>query len=130
MFSKFGVRLEFTDPALYQIAKVCHDKGIGARGLGAVMDKLLVDSNYDSPASGTSFVLVTEEVVKTMDQRGEGKIAPWYYSRYEMVEFLDMIESEDPELAYKLNRELYGFQHGADQDGVVKKPRRKISASG
>lgn len=49
LFSKWGARLEFTGQALYQISKLCHEKGIGARGLTSIIDHLLVEPNYDSP---------------------------------------------------------------------------------
>lgn len=49
LFSKWGARLEFTNQALYQISKLCFEKGIGARGLTSIIDHLLVEPNYDSP---------------------------------------------------------------------------------
>lgn len=62
--------LAFTQPALSQIACNCYGMGIGARGLSSILNHLLLDSNYDSPASGTKFILVTEDVVKSMNHAG------------------------------------------------------------
>lgn len=70
LFSRWGVTLAFTQPALSQIACNCYGMGIGARGLSSILNHLLLDSNYDSPASGTKFILVTEDVVKSMNHAG------------------------------------------------------------
>lgn len=137
LFSKWGSHLEFTEPALYQISKYCFEKGIGARGLTSVIDHLLVEPNYDSPHSGTKYILITEEVVKTMNDRSKTRVQPLYFSSYETVAFLDSIEVEDPDLAHKLSRELFKFQFGADQKAPVEEKKkeksdstRKVAASG
>lgn len=145
LFSKWGSRLEFTDQALYQISKLCYEKGIGARGLTSIIDHLLVEPNYDSPReyfhywvcslltvfkdSGTKYILITEQVVKTMNNRSK-RVQPLYFSSYETVAFLDAIELEDPEYAHALSRELFPFQFGADKGSEPSKPRKKIAASG
>lgn len=58
LFSKWGVRLEFTNQALHEIAKLCFEKGIGARGLTSIIDHLLVEPNYDSPREYTITAII------------------------------------------------------------------------
>lgn len=143
LFSKWGTHLEFTRSALRQIATRCYDRGLGARGLTSIIDELLVEPNYDSPASGTKYILITEAVVKSMDIHSQGasknaKIQPLYFSSYETVAFLDAIEVEDPELAFELSRKLFPYQFGADQKGAEEQQQqqqqppqqKKIAASG
>lgn len=137
LFSKWGSHLEFTEPALYEISRYCFEKGIGARGLTSVIDHLLVEPNYDSPHSGTKYILINEEVVKTMNDKTTSRVQPLYFSSYETVSFLDAIELEDPDRAHKLSRELFKFQFGADQktpnETTAKEKSnktRKVAASG
>lgn len=139
LFSKWGTRLELTEAALRQIATRSYERGIGARGLTSILDELLVEPNYDSPQSGTKYILITESVVKSMDARGgagtkHGKVQPLYFSSYETVEFLDKIELEDPELAYRLSRELFPYQFGTDlkaeKQQQQQQQKKKIAASG
>lgn len=56
--------LEFTDDALGAIADQCLARGVGARGLRAVLEEVLLATMYDLPSrEDVSKVVITEEVV-------------------------------------------------------------------
>lgn len=57
------------------------------------------------------------------------RIQPLYFSSYETVEFLDVLESEDPEYAHTLSRELFPYQFGSDKASESGR-RKKLAASG
>lgn len=105
LFSRWGVTLAFTTPALVAVARRCMKLGIGARGLPSVLTSLLLESNFESPESGTKYILVTRQVVEQMEQAGAPK--PIYFSKFQASEFLDAVEEEDPELAQKLNAQIF-----------------------
>lgn len=81
--------------------------------------------------SGTKYILITEEVVKTMNYRSK-RTKPLYFSSYETVAFLDALEAEDPDYAYTISREIFPYQFGSDrnQTSETSRPRKKIAASG
>ncbi len=58
------VELEFTDEALGAIADQSLARGVGARGLRAVLEEVLLATMYDLPSrDDVSKVVITEEVV-------------------------------------------------------------------
>ncbi len=64
LFELDGVELEFEEDALEEIAKQSFQRKIGARGLRAIMEKVMMDSMYSIP-SDTSTVkcIITKEAV-------------------------------------------------------------------
>ncbi len=70
LFELDGVELEFDDGALKEIAQSAYDKGIGARGLRAIVEKMMLPLLYDTPSS--------ENVVKCTITKGyvEGSKEP------------------------------------------------------
>ena len=44
-----GVELSFTQTALQEIAKVAHRRGTGARGLRAILERVMLDIMFDTP---------------------------------------------------------------------------------
>jgi ATP-dependent Clp protease ATP-binding subunit ClpX len=58
------VELEFTDEALGAIADQAIARGVGARGLRAVLEEVLLATMYDLPSrDDVGKVVITEEVV-------------------------------------------------------------------
>ena len=51
LFELDGVDLEFDDAALGSIAKSAYEKGIGARGLRAIVEKMMLPLLYEMPSS-------------------------------------------------------------------------------
>ncbi len=59
------VELEFTDEALTELAKQALARKIGARGLAAMIEKLIRDVMFETPSSKTiAKITITEAVVK------------------------------------------------------------------
>lgn len=64
LFELDGVKLEFTDEALQEIAKQSCDRKTGARGLRAILENVMNDIMYEIPSDDTiEKCLVTKEVV-------------------------------------------------------------------
>ena len=65
-----GVKLEFTDDALYAIAHMAVERKTGARGLRAIMESVMMDIMYEIPSdSSIGICTSTKDVV-------EGKCGP------------------------------------------------------
>jgi len=64
LFKMEGVELEFEDDALRQIAKKALERKIGARGLRAILENILLDTMYDLPSmEGVNKVVINETVI-------------------------------------------------------------------
>ncbi|KTD61499.1 ATP-dependent Clp protease ATP-binding subunit ClpX [Legionella spiritensis] len=64
LFKMEDVELEFRDEALRQIAKKALERKIGARGLRAIIENILLDTMYDLPSlEGIKKVVIDENVV-------------------------------------------------------------------
>jgi len=66
LFGMDKVELKFTPEAMRAISKMAIQKKTGARGLRAIMEKLLLDVMFDIPGSNVECVEVTEEAVLGM----------------------------------------------------------------
>ena len=65
LFKMEGAELEFREEALHMIAKKALGRKIGARGLRAILENILLDTMYELPSlDGVSKVVVDENVVK------------------------------------------------------------------
>ena len=58
LFEMDGVKLDFTDDALKEIASLAIQRNTGARGLRSIMEKLMMNIMYDIP-SQSDIVSVT-----------------------------------------------------------------------
>ncbi len=64
LFKMENVELEFRDEALVAIAKKAMDRKMGARGLRAILENILLDTMYDLPSlEGVNKVVIDESVV-------------------------------------------------------------------
>lgn len=50
LFELDGIELEFSDDALQEIAKMADEKGVGARGLRGIIEKIMLPLQYELPA--------------------------------------------------------------------------------
>jgi len=66
LFGMDKVELNFTKDALMEISKMAISKKTGARGLRAIMEKLLLDVMFEIPGSNVESVEVTQEAVMGM----------------------------------------------------------------
>ena len=79
LFAMDKVELSFTPEALKMIAKYAIKKKTGARGLRAILEKLLLDIMFEIPESDITRVEITEDVVL-------GKAQPVYHRNPPPVE--------------------------------------------
>jgi ATP-dependent Clp protease ATP-binding subunit ClpX len=64
LFKMEGVELEFREEALVAIAKKAMDRKMGARGLRAILENILLDTMYDLPSlEGVKKVVIDDSVV-------------------------------------------------------------------
>ena len=76
LFEMEGVRLTFTDDALEAIARSSMARGLGARGLRATIEDLMLDLMYDLPAAGKAGAIeITRETVEANDPAA-GELTP------------------------------------------------------
>jgi ATP-dependent Clp protease ATP-binding subunit ClpX len=88
LFALSSIELRVTSPALRSIAQKAAKMGTGARGLRTVMERLLVDSMFETPGSGVKYVLITEDVA-------ERKSPALYFYRGEMGRFQATAAAEE-----------------------------------
>jgi len=50
IFMLDGIELEFEDEALFEIAQMAYDSEVGARGLRGIIEKLMLDLQYECPS--------------------------------------------------------------------------------
>ncbi|MCW8837478.1 MAG: ATP-dependent Clp protease ATP-binding subunit ClpX, partial [Thiovulaceae bacterium] len=50
LFELDGIDLEFSQDALQEIAKMADEKGVGARGLRGIIEKIMLPLQYELPA--------------------------------------------------------------------------------
>ncbi|KAF9912093.1 hypothetical protein EC991_001039 [Linnemannia zychae] len=63
LFGMAGIKIQFSQSALYTIAKQAIEKQTGARGLRRIMESLLLDVMYDAPGSSIKHIVIDQEVV-------------------------------------------------------------------
>ncbi|SCU99578.1 LANO_0F02454g1_1 [Lachancea nothofagi CBS 11611] len=110
IFRQFGVKLCVTEKALMKVAHFAQDEGTGARGLRGIMERLLLNVNYECPGSGISYVLVDEKTVNSLKQTEHSlatHVAAKYYSRGERDEFIEEVYKEDTKQGEILDK-MYG----------------------
>ncbi|SCU83917.1 LAME_0C07316g1_1 [Lachancea meyersii CBS 8951] len=110
IFKQFGVHLCVTEKALMKVASLAQDEGTGARGLRGIMERLLLNVNYECPGSGISYVLVDEKVVNSLKQSKHSlatHVAAKYYSRGEREQFIEDVYKEDVKKGKILDK-IYG----------------------
>lgn len=106
IFKQFGVQLCITEKALQKVAQFALREGTGARGLRGIMERLLLNVNYECPDSGISYVLVTEDTVNSLQEKDYSlntNVNVNYYSRGERDQFIEDTYKEDPKLGKELD---------------------------
>lgn len=106
IFKQFGVELCVTDKALQKVAQFALREGTGARGLRGIMERLLLNVNFECPGSGISYVLVTEDTVKSLQESDYSlntNVNVNYYSRGERDKFIEDTYKEDSRLGKELD---------------------------
>ena len=112
IFKQFGVRLCITDKALRKVSEFAQKEGTGARGLRGIMERLLLNINYECPESGTRYVLINEKTVESLQQSKYSlatHVQSKYYSRGQLFDLINDVSKEDSELAKKLDKEVNGI---------------------
>lgn len=109
IFKQFGVRLCMTEKALKKVAQLALKERTGARGLRGIMERLLLNVNYECPESGINYVLVNEKTVDSLQQT-EYSLATHvdarYYSRGQADELIADAYKEDEALGKELDHAL------------------------
>ncbi|KAJ1300225.1 hypothetical protein OPQ81_005056 [Rhizoctonia solani] len=88
LFAGSGVEIRFTSGALREICERAIARGMGARGLRAIMESVLLDCMYDVPGSGVRYVLIDAATVRGERQAG-------YWSRGQATQFYSALAAEE-----------------------------------
>ena len=76
LFELDGIRLTFTDEALDKIVSKTMEQKLGARGLRAIMEQVMVEPMYELPSQGvTEFVIDTPFIEKQLAKDKEANSA-------------------------------------------------------
>ncbi|CAI1929670.1 hypothetical protein SEUBUCD646_0D04310 [Saccharomyces eubayanus] len=109
IFKQFGVKLCITQKALKKVAQFALKEGTGARGLRGIMERLLLNVNYDCPGSDIAYVLVNEATVDSL-QETEHSLASHvdvkYYSDDQKDDLVHDVYEEDKKLGAMLEKEF------------------------
>ncbi|CAK3854945.1 ATP-dependent Clp protease ATP-binding subunit [Lecanosticta acicola] len=101
LFSLSSIEIRFTSPALYAIATNASKMGTGARSLRTVMERLLADAMFETPGSGTRYILINEDVAS----RKAGAV---YFARGQQGQFRNMIAAEEDAWEERKRHEAQG----------------------
>ncbi|NIS38731.1 hypothetical protein GWN91_06250, partial [Candidatus Saccharibacteria bacterium] len=63
-FLAYGIRIQFSDEALTEIARKAAEEQTGARGLVSIMEKTLLPFEKKLPSTDIKFLSITSELVK------------------------------------------------------------------
>jgi ATP-dependent Clp protease ATP-binding subunit ClpX len=64
LFELDGIELEFSEDALEEIARMADEKGVGARGLRGIIEKIMLPLQYELPAKDeVSKCVITKEFI-------------------------------------------------------------------
>ena len=109
IFKQFSGRLCVTEKALKRVAQFALKEGTGARGLRGIMERVLLNVNYDCPESGIHYVLINGATVNSLRQT-EYSIASHvnakYYSRGQNNDLIKDVYKEDKKLGKILDKEF------------------------
>jgi len=69
LFELDAIELEFSDDALETIAQYAHQKGVGARGLRGIIEKIMLPLQYELPSKDdiSKCIITKEYIEKTAD---------------------------------------------------------------
>lgn len=66
LFELDGVELEFSEDALETIAQMAEEKGVGARGLRGIIEKIMLPLQYELPAKeGVEKCIITRDFIES-----------------------------------------------------------------
>jgi ATP-dependent Clp protease ATP-binding subunit ClpX len=69
LFELDGIDLEFTDEALEKIASLAEEKGVGARGLRGIIEKIMLPLQYELPArEDVDKCIITKEFIEDEEE--------------------------------------------------------------
>ena len=74
IFELDGIRLTFTDEALDAVVSKTMEQKLGARGLRAIMEQVMVEPMYELPSRGITEFVVDASYVEQQLQKGGGLI--------------------------------------------------------
>ena len=74
MFEMDGIQLKYTDDALDAIVDKTMEQKLGARGLRAIMEQVMVEPMYELPSQGVTEFVVDASYVEQQLQKGGGLI--------------------------------------------------------
>lgn len=74
IFELDGIRLTFTDEALDAVVSKTMEQKLGARGLRAIMEQVMVEPMYELPSQGITEFVVDASYVEQQLQKGGGLI--------------------------------------------------------
>jgi ATP-dependent Clp protease ATP-binding subunit ClpX len=103
LFGLSSIDLRFTTPALHTIAATAAKMGTGARGLRTVMERLLADAMFETPGSGTKYVLINDDVANR-------RASAICFARGQQTLFINAIATEEEEWEERKRREE-GSEH-------------------
>jgi len=64
LFELDGIELEFSEDALQEIARMADEKGVGARGLRGIIEKIMLPLQYELPAKNdVKTCIITKEFI-------------------------------------------------------------------
>ncbi|KAJ4347808.1 ATP-binding protein [Didymosphaeria variabile] len=90
LFHADGMELRFTSGSLREIARKANAMGTGARGLKAVVERLLLGTKFEAPGTTVKHILVTQQAAQL-------KRAPLLFHRGQSQAFETMAAQEEDE---------------------------------
>jgi len=120
-FWAYGIRIQFSDEALMEIARKAALEQTGARGLVSVMEKILLPFEKKLPSTDIRFLAITEELVKNPSQELKRMLTEKDYLAFHEDQYHRLYHEERDRI-----KELIAEKRGKflEEQGVLPTPER------
>ncbi len=120
-FLAYGIRIQFSDEALMEIARKAANEQTGARGLVSIIEKTLLPFEKKLPSTDIKFLSVTTELVKNPRQELQRMLLDKEHLSFHEDQYHGLYQEEHDRI-----RELIALKRGKflEEHGVLSTPER------
>ncbi|MBW2485074.1 MAG: AAA family ATPase [Deltaproteobacteria bacterium] len=120
-FLAYGIRIQFSDEALMEIAGKAAEEQTGARGLVSIMEKTLLPFEKKLPSTDIKFLSITSELVKNPQSELDRMLSDTDYLSYHEDQYHRLHQEENNRIREMLLKKKGAF---LEKHGVLPTPER------
>ena len=120
-FLAYGIRIQFSDEALMEIARKAAEEQTGARGLVSIMEKTLLPFEKKLPSTDIKFLSITSELVKNPHSELDRMLSDKEYLSYHEDQYHRLHQEENNRIREMLLKKKGAF---LEKQGMLPTPER------